>query len=63
MRNPHQWEVVHSKPIADCRVFKVGEDISVNAVTNACASFFATENPEWINIIPICIDGQVLLIE
>lgn len=57
------WKVIESKIIADCRVFDVREDLSENSVTGKKATFYVIENPDWINVIPITKDGQVVLIE
>ncbi len=58
-----KWNVIESKRIADCRVFKVREDLSENASTGKRASFYIVENPDWINVIPVTKHGQVVLIE
>lgn len=39
------WKRKTSKEIADCRIFKVREDLSVNSETGKEASVFVVENP------------------
>jgi ADP-ribose pyrophosphatase len=58
---PESWERVESKEIADCRVFKVREDFSVNG--DKRSSFFVLENPDWVNVVAVTKDGRVVLIE
>lgn len=55
------WNVLQSKEIADCRVFKVREDVSQNG--DKTASFFVIENPDWVNVIAVTKNSEVVLIE
>lgn len=57
------WKRKNSKEIADCRVFKVREDFCERDGDGKEASFFVLENPDWINIIALTKDEQVILIE
>ena len=59
--SPERWEKIESKQIADCRVFKVREDLCRNGSKEA--NFFVIENPDWVNIIALTKDLQVVLIE
>lgn len=57
------WKIKESKEIADCRVFTVREDFCENSETKQEASFFVIENPNWVNIIALTKDEEVILIE
>lgn len=57
------WKKVESKEIADCRVFRVREDLSENSETGEKANFFVIENPDWVNIIAVTKNDKVVLIE
>lgn len=57
------WKKIESKPIADCRVFKVREDFCESSEDRQKASFFVIENPDWVNIIALTEDEKVILIE
>jgi 8-oxo-dGTP pyrophosphatase MutT (NUDIX family) len=59
----HTWKVKESKEIANCRVFKVREDLSINNETGKEHSFFIIENPSWVNVFAITKDNQVVVIE
>lgn len=63
MDKPDQWKLLESEEIADCRVFRVRKDISQNLSTSKTATFFVSENPDWINVIAITANREVVLIE
>ncbi len=63
IENIDTWKVKETKLMADCRVFKVREDISVSEDTGKTHSFYVMENPDWVNIIPITKTNEVVLIE
>lgn len=58
---PEIWETVESKPVADCRVFRVREDFARNGEKQG--SFFVLENPDWVNIVALTKEYNVVLIE
>lgn len=60
---PEKWKRITSKEIADCRVFKVRQDFSQRSSDSAEHSFFVVENPDWVNVIALTKDEQVILIE
>jgi 8-oxo-dGTP pyrophosphatase MutT (NUDIX family) len=57
------WHVKSTKQIADCKVFTVREDTSVCDENGREHPFFVIESPEWVNIIPVTKDNEVVLIE
>jgi 8-oxo-dGTP pyrophosphatase MutT (NUDIX family) len=57
------WEIIESKLVADCRVFKVREDFCESSENGTKASFFVIENPDWVNIIALTKNKKVILIE
>lgn len=57
------WEIIESKKIADCKVFRVREDLCKNSASRKTANFFVVENPDWVNIIALTDNDQVVLIE
>jgi 8-oxo-dGTP pyrophosphatase MutT (NUDIX family) len=60
---PETWKRMRSEEVANCRVFKVREDFSRRDSDGAESSFFVVENPDWVNVIPITENGEVILIE
>jgi 8-oxo-dGTP pyrophosphatase MutT (NUDIX family) len=61
--SPLAWRRVSFEQVADCRVFKVRRDISEDPREGSAHDFYVIESPDWINIIPLTKDGEVVLIE
>jgi 8-oxo-dGTP pyrophosphatase MutT (NUDIX family) len=59
---PAKWERVESKQIADCRVFRVREDLS-RRDDDVKGDFFVIESPDWVNIIAVTKNGEIVMIE
>jgi ADP-ribose pyrophosphatase len=57
------WRRRSSEIVADCRVFQVRRDVSVSPHRGSEHDFFVLESPDWINIIPLTPDGEVVMIE
>lgn len=62
-KKPDSWKIIESKRIADCRVFRVREDICKRENSESEHNFFVIENPDWVNIIALTKDEEVVLIE
>ncbi|MGI8786404.1 MAG: NUDIX hydrolase [Pyrinomonadaceae bacterium] len=60
---PDRWTRRASKQIADCRVFRVREDSCERESDGAKHSFFVIENPDWVNVIALTKEKEVVLIE
>lgn len=61
--SPPTWKRVASERIADCRVFTVRGDRSVDPRTGREHDFYVIEAPDWINVVPLTSAGEVILIE
>ncbi len=61
--SPRPWTRASSEQMADCRVFKVRRDISADPRDGRAHDFYVIESPDWINVIPLTDDGQIVLIE
>lgn len=57
------WPVQSSKPVLDCRIFKVRQDTVVNPRTGQAHEMFVCEHPNWVNVVPLTPDEQVILVE
>ena len=57
------WRRQSSEIIADCRVFQVRRDISISPHRGSQHDFFVLESSDWINIIPLTADNEVVMIE
>ena len=58
-----RWRRRSSEIIADCRVFQVRRDISISPHRGSEHDFFVLESSDWINIIPLTADNEVVMIE
>lgn len=57
------WTRKRSEQVADCRVFKVRRDFSADPRGGSLHDFYVIEAPDWINVIPLTKDNEVVLIE
>lgn len=57
------WEVVKRETVADCRVFQVRRNTSVHKLDNRAGEFYVLECPDWINVIPLTVNNEVVMIE
>lgn len=57
------WRRVKSEQVADCRVFQVRRDLSLNPRGGREHNFYCIEAVDWINIIPLTPEGEVVMIE
>ena len=57
------WKRQSSKPIADCRVFSVREDFCARPSDGETHNFFVIEAPDWVNVIALTKEKNVVLIE
>lgn len=57
------WRRQSSEIIADCRVFRVRRDVSISPHKGSEHDFFVLEAPDWINIIPLTANDEVVMIE
>jgi ADP-ribose pyrophosphatase len=60
---PQPWRIQSSEVIADCRIFKVRKDVVVNPRTDRPHEVFVLEQPNWVNVIPLTADEQVIMVE
>ena len=61
--SPQPWRVQYSEKLVDCRIFKVRRDVSVNPRTGQAHEMFVLEQPNWVNVIPLTADEQVIMVE
>jgi ADP-ribose pyrophosphatase len=57
------WRRVESERIADCRVFQVRRDLALNPRNGVEHNFYCIEAVDWINIIPLTAQNEVVMIE
>lgn len=57
------WRCLESERLADCRVFQVRRDRSINPRGGEEHDFYCIEAADWINIIPLTERDEVVMIE
>jgi 8-oxo-dGTP pyrophosphatase MutT (NUDIX family) len=55
------WETIGTREIADCRVFRVSEKLKQTGSKEH--GFFLIENPDWVNVVAVTKNFDIVLIE
>lgn len=58
-----EWRRTASERVADCRVFQVRRDRAINPRGGAEHDFYCIEAADWVNIIPLTSNDEVVVIE
>jgi len=56
------WKRIRSQPAQSFRVFSIRTDTTVSPRTGIEHDFYVIETRDWINVIPLTIDHQVVMI-
>jgi 8-oxo-dGTP pyrophosphatase MutT (NUDIX family) len=56
------WEKLSTEPLADYRIFNIRQDTRRSPRTGNEHGFYVLEAPDWINIIPVTPEGNVVFI-
>lgn len=62
MSDPKRWTVLETEFLQDCRVFNVTRLHSRSPDADATHPFFCIESVDWVNVVPITADGDVVMI-
>src|SRR4051812_32965997 len=57
------WPKLGSKPVGNFRVFNIRSDIKVNPRTGKEHDFYVIESVNWVNVIALTRDNQVVMID
>ncbi len=57
------WKRVHSKRLQSYRVFSIRTDTAISPRTGKGHEFYIIESENWVNIIPITSEHQVVMIK
>lgn len=57
------WPKTSSTPLGDFRVFKLRSDRRVSPRTGVEHDFFVLESSDWVNVIALTPEGQLVMIE
>ncbi|MDA0272734.1 MAG: NUDIX hydrolase [Proteobacteria bacterium] len=56
------WIRKASRKLVDCRIFTVSESTSISPRTEKEHNFFFIETADWVNIVPITVDEEVVFV-
>ncbi len=56
------WTLLESRTVSDHQIFRIRNDIYRFEPTGLTRDFVVMESPDWVNVVPITDDGQVVLI-
>jgi len=56
------WKKTGSKPVGDFRIFKLRSDTCVNPRTGTAHDFYVLDSVNWVNIIAVTSDQQLVMI-
>jgi 8-oxo-dGTP pyrophosphatase MutT (NUDIX family) len=57
------WKKISSRPLGDFRIFTVRGDKKISPRTNKEHEFFVIESVNWVNVIAVTQDQQLVMIE
>ncbi|MCA1557529.1 MAG: NUDIX hydrolase [Acidobacteria bacterium] len=58
-----RWRRLRSERVADCRVFQVRRDHALSPRGGREHDFYCIESVDWINVIPLTAQNEVVMIE
>ena len=56
------WKRKESKRLSNCKVFEVFESISISPMTGEQHSFYYIDTADWVNVIPVTRDNEVVMV-
>jgi len=59
---PEKWKKLESRLLQDARIFRLREDVCVSPRTGRASPFYVLELPDWINVVAIDTEGDVLFV-
>ena len=62
MNRVPNWKRKESKRLSNCKVFEVFESISISPLTNKEHAFYYIDTPDWVNVIPVTSDNEVVMV-
>jgi len=63
IRKIHKWQKAGSRPISDHRIFNLREDTVINPRTGNEHDMVVLECPDWVNIIALTLENEVVMVE
>ena len=57
------WETISSRPMGDFRIFTIRSDRKISPRTQQPHDFFVIDSVNWVNVIAVTPDQQLVMIE
>lgn len=57
------WPIVSTRSMANYRIFSLRTDLKINPRTGGRHDFFVIECPDWVNVVAITPDSQLVMVE
>jgi 8-oxo-dGTP pyrophosphatase MutT (NUDIX family) len=62
MKTPLSWKVVGTERLQECKVFAVSRRMARSPRTGEVHPFFCIEADDWVNVVPVTADDQVVMV-
>ena len=60
--DPARWDLLETEAIQDCRVFRVNRTQARSAHLGETHTFFTLDAPDWVNVVPVTSDGDIVMV-
>lgn len=60
---PRPWVVEEQETVLDCGIFTVERRLSRLEGGEKEATFYALQSKDWVNVVPVTVEGQLILVE
>lgn len=57
------WRVEQSEELENYRIFTLKREVATSPNGEKRAEFFILDAPDWVNVIPVTPDGQIVFVE
>jgi ADP-ribose pyrophosphatase len=58
-----EWELIDSRVDRDYRVFRIEVNKALSPRTNRVGEYYTIDTRDWVNIIPVTAEGEVVMIK
>ena len=56
------WKLLASEPVSDHRIFRLRHDRYRLETNGAEQNFIVMDSPDWVVVVPITVDGRIVLV-
>jgi 8-oxo-dGTP pyrophosphatase MutT (NUDIX family) len=62
MSRAKPWRELRRESLLDCRVFEVERSVAASPVDESTHEFFRVRNGEWVQIVPVTADDEIVMV-